>query len=157
MRHTFIGVTLHYIEDNGNIWTPVIKALDLVKLSGSHSGENLGPALGNILDLFGVTQKLVAVVTDNAANNDTMMRSLRRDFRHSLPNGFDATKNHIFCFAHALNLVANAMISVLRSQIHKVGDNFEAVNELHYAENEADEPDDLSDNAAKLASPFAKV
>ncbi|KAJ3306791.1 hypothetical protein HDU93_006110, partial [Gonapodya sp. JEL0774] len=57
MKHTFIGVTVHYIEDQENSWTPVSKALDLVKLSGSHSGENLGPALGTVLDLYGVTSK----------------------------------------------------------------------------------------------------
>ena len=49
---------------------------------------------------YGTQNKLMALVCDNASNNDTMITELE----HLLPN-FGGAKFRVQCFAHVLNLV----------------------------------------------------
>lgn len=72
------------------------------ELDERHTAANLGKHLCNILDEWEIPlDKIVAVVTDNGAN---MVAAI------SLIEGLGKTK-HIPCFAHTLNLVAEAVIT----------------------------------------------
>ncbi|KAG6847826.1 hypothetical protein H0H93_005657 [Arthromyces matolae] len=63
---SYISVTVH-LEENG---VPILLLLDLVELAKSHSGANLAAAFTNILDEFGISDKILSVTCDNASAND---------------------------------------------------------------------------------------
>jgi hypothetical protein len=70
---SFLGITCHYIDSEWNLYSNL---LAFEHLEGSHSGEAIGTAVYKVLTSFGVASKLLAVTTDNASNNDTMMERL---------------------------------------------------------------------------------
>jgi hypothetical protein len=50
----YVAVTVH-LEQNG---TPLCLLLDIVEVAESHSGENLAVAFTNILNDFGIAEKV---------------------------------------------------------------------------------------------------
>ena len=50
----YVGVTVHF--ENGGV--PVSMLLDIVEVACSHSGFNLAAAFGNILEEFGISDKV---------------------------------------------------------------------------------------------------
>ena len=50
--------------------------LALREIQGRHTGENLAPIVLDILQDYGITQKLGYIQMDNATNNDTLMAAL---------------------------------------------------------------------------------
>ncbi len=72
-QYSFLGITVHYIDKN---WVIISTLLDFVEVKGSHTGENLAHYLVNVVNDFGISDKIIAITTDNASNNDTLMRSL---------------------------------------------------------------------------------
>jgi hypothetical protein len=72
-QHSFLGITVHYIDSS---WTIRSSLLDFVPVNGPHTGENLAACLFSVLEDFKISEKIVAITTDNASNNDTMLASL---------------------------------------------------------------------------------
>ena len=68
--------------------------------SKAHTGVYLAARVAELLMKYGIQDKLMALVCDNASNNDTMITELER----LLPN-FGGAKFRVRCFAHVLNLV----------------------------------------------------
>lgn len=90
-------VTVHYVE-----WvTMVLKCAVLAtrQVHGKHTGENIAGAINAILLEFGLQEKVVCVVTDNAANMKTAVENIYGSPRH-LP-----------CIAHTMNLCVNDAIN----------------------------------------------
>ncbi|GES95090.1 zinc finger BED domain-containing protein RICESLEEPER 2-like [Rhizophagus clarus] len=56
--------------------------IDFCKLSGPHSGENLHEVFVKCCDNMRILTKIVACTTDNASNNDTLMKALEKTFRY---------------------------------------------------------------------------
>lgn len=103
---------------------PIILLLDVVEVPRSHSGANLAVAFAEILEEFGIADKVssldtcssrsagthlsiqcLGIACDNASNNDTMIDSLAE----RLPD-FDGQKGRVRCFLHILNLVAKSLL-----------------------------------------------
>ncbi|PPQ83589.1 hypothetical protein CVT26_001414 [Gymnopilus dilepis] len=69
--------------------------LDLVEVPKSHTGLNLATEFAEVLESFGIKEKILSVTADNASNNDTMVKYLAKivdefpgaweDFRGGLP------------------------------------------------------------------------
>jgi hypothetical protein len=55
----------------------------------------------------------MAVTTDNATNNDTLMRMLQNTCR-SQNIEFTVNNNHVRCLAHVINLAAQEALSKLK-------------------------------------------
>jgi hypothetical protein len=55
----------------------------------------------------------MAITTDNATNNDTLMRMLQNACQ-SKNIEFTAYNNHVRCLAHVINLAAQAALSKLK-------------------------------------------
>ncbi|CAG7631472.1 unnamed protein product, partial [Allacma fusca] len=78
-----------------------------------HSGKDLATSILNVLNEFGITNKLLAITTDNASNNGSLMTELSLRL---------AQKNQIFipddqwvrCFAHILNLACQSSLETLK-------------------------------------------
>ena len=99
--------------------------LDLVEVAKSHSGVNLAEAFANVLEEFGIKDKvssrlhnqilvdllrvfssqILSVTCDNASNNDTIVEHLAM-----LVENFPGAANKTRCFNHILNLVAKSIL-----------------------------------------------
>jgi len=87
----YIAVTAHFIND---AWEMKSCLLECCKYSERHTAENLKDELKRVVADWGLTGKVCAIVTDNAANVTSAVRL----------TGW----RHLPCFAHTLNLIVQA-------------------------------------------------
>ena len=80
--------------------------LGLRRLLDKHSGANLARCLIKALTPYTISDRIGIIVTDNASNNDTMMRALVE----MLPPGTISEQQHGFCLGHIINLIVQAML-----------------------------------------------
>jgi len=109
---SFIGITCHFINSD---WKLISTLLDIRGFGGDHSGENISACVLESLDDFRIAHKLLAVVTDNASNNDTFLRTLA-DELHKRGIDFDCENHRVRCIDHILNLAAQSFLKKLRSR-----------------------------------------
>lgn len=76
-QHPFQGVIARWVSDDWKLNNAVI---DLTILSGNHTGKNIAKSFWNVLNEFGLTEKLLSVTTDNASNMDTLFDELETLF-----------------------------------------------------------------------------
>jgi hypothetical protein len=88
----FMAVTVHYLNDQGL----TSRLLDCSPFHIRHTSENLKERLLDVIADFDISEKVVAAVTDNAANVKKAIA--------------DADIKHIPCFAHTLNLCVTAAL-----------------------------------------------
>ncbi|TFY78228.1 hypothetical protein EWM64_g5785 [Hericium alpestre] len=100
-HRAFIALTVHLLL-NGE---PISILLDFLEVAESHSGLNLAKVFAQVLDNFGISEKILSVTCDNASANDVMIQELER----LLPE-FPGETNHTRCFAHIVNLVAKSLL-----------------------------------------------
>src|SRR4029453_16021945 len=89
--------------------------LDLAPLSGPHTGENLCAVFESVCLDFGILDKLLAVTTDNASNND----SFRARLEHVCQQrgiAFTRADSHVRCMAHVINLAVQAFLKALKAE-----------------------------------------
>ena len=117
----YVAFTVHF-EHEGS---PMLMLLDVVEVAKSHSSVNLAKAFANVLEEFGIEDKvssrlhnrilvdllhvfssqILSVTCDNASNNNTMVEHLA-----TLVENFPSTANQTRCFTHILNLVAKSIL-----------------------------------------------
>lgn len=92
-NRSFCTVTCYFIQDDkqNNL------VLETNEIPGSHTAINIAYYIAKILNKWEITNKVVAVVTDNGAN-----------IKAAVKNHFK--KTHIPCVAHTLNLCVNDAI-----------------------------------------------
>lgn len=101
-------MTVHFIDTN---WKLNNFVLDFVELDGPHTGENLAGALLSVLENFGIdSETLLAVVTDNATNNDTLLRALQATWPK-----FNQEEQRVRCVAHIIHLAVVAFLTALNA------------------------------------------
>ncbi|TFY73210.1 hypothetical protein EWM64_g10802 [Hericium alpestre] len=71
----------------------------------SHSGINLVEAFVQIMEEFGISEKLLSITCDNASSNDSMINELSK-----LIDGFPGEVNRTRCFVHIVNLIAKSLL-----------------------------------------------
>lgn len=91
---SFITVTCHYIYDD----IQENAVLETREIPGSHTGANIATSLRNILSDWEITDKVVAIITDNGAN----IKSAVNDY---------FKKTQVPCVAHTLNLCVTDAIA----------------------------------------------
>lgn len=87
---SFMAVTAHFLNDN---FQPISLLLDCSNFSAQHTAANLAKELNNVVTEWKIKDKLLMVVSDNAANIKAAINSLRW--------------KHYGCFAHTVNLVVS--------------------------------------------------
>ena len=101
-KRGFFGVVAHFADAAGIIQDLPI---DLPELAGAHTGEAIAKAISMTLSAYGVTSnRLGYFVLDNAANNDTAIAALAREYN------FDPAYWRLRCSCHTLNLISRAII-----------------------------------------------
>lgn len=91
---SYQAVTAHYFVD----WQFKFSLLGCFECEERHTAEYIRDKLTNLLKDWEINEKVVMVVTDNAANMKAAIRLLRID--------------HFHCIAHTLNLVVRAGLQV---------------------------------------------
>ncbi|KAL4153182.1 hypothetical protein QTP88_001015 [Uroleucon formosanum] len=91
---SYITVTCHFIFDN-HLYSPVLTTREVFD---SHTGLNIATTLKNIFNEWGITNKIVTIVSDNGSNIKNAINE------HLL-------KYHHPCVAHTLNLSINEEIN----------------------------------------------
>lgn len=69
---SFLGMTVHYVDNNFNL---ISKALAVDESTERHTTENVRAEIESVIQDFKLDGKVVAVVTDNAANMIAAMRT----------------------------------------------------------------------------------
>ncbi|THH16802.1 hypothetical protein EUX98_g9241 [Antrodiella citrinella] len=115
---SFLGVTVHYVED-AKLRSFI---LDFVKLTKSHTGKHLAEELTKCLKVYGIQNKILGIAGDSASNNDTLVAELSL-----LLGGPNDLLTRIRCLAHILNLIVKAILSLFalprRAQAGAAGDD----------------------------------
>ena len=88
VKHRYTTVTCHFVDSS---WVLKSAVLAITNLTNYHTAENIAKELKRITNEWNIMNKVVAVVTDNAAY---VVASVRLN-----------SWKHIPCFADTLNLV----------------------------------------------------
>uniref|UniRef100_A0A1I8MV64 Uncharacterized protein n=1 Tax=Musca domestica TaxID=7370 RepID=A0A1I8MV64_MUSDO len=99
---SYLAITAHYIE--GTELTSNVLAC--IEFNERHTAENIKCAIKDVTDDFGISHKISAIVTDNAAN--VVAAAKLTNWRW------------IGCFAHSLNLAVKSSLSNVSEIITKV-------------------------------------
>ncbi len=133
----YLTVTCHFINTS---WKMQSFVLETFNLCASHTAENIAATLKRVADEWNITEKIVALVTDNAANVVAAARIL----------GW----KHIPCFAHTLNLIVQAAISADTPLAHLKKKCKDIVTFFHHS---AKATDKLREIQKQLGIPEAKL
>src|SRR5882757_7506772 len=79
--------------------------IDFHELIGEHSGENMAQAVFETLNLFGLKGRVLAIMADNASNNDTMCKALQV-LCEKEGIAFKARWARLWCMPHTTHLSA---------------------------------------------------
>jgi ribosomal protein S27E len=119
--HAFLGITVHWIDAD---WQLRSMLLNIAPISDSHTGKHLSTIFKDTCQEFGVMDKLLAITTDNARNNDTLLEHLGETCRHEgVP--FDRNSMHVRCIAHVINLAVQDFLGTLNAAAMDCGDAYD--------------------------------
>ncbi|OAV94410.1 hypothetical protein PTTG_26953 [Puccinia triticina 1-1 BBBD Race 1] len=102
-----LGIVIYRLagEESGD---PKLEAmpLDFVRLSQRHTGEYLAETVRLVVEKFGIQYKICGIVSNNASNNLTMVRELKKQKWVR----FKGEPQWVRCFAHVLNLIVQGIL-----------------------------------------------
>ncbi|KAG1866727.1 hypothetical protein F4604DRAFT_1682795 [Suillus subluteus] len=94
------------------------KYKQILQMNCSHSGENLGVELYDVLKQYGICDKIQNLTSDNVTMNDKSMWSLGEKLKDDKV-AFDAKQQHSHCFSHAVAIAECKFLSKLSPSIKK--------------------------------------
>ncbi|KAE9387842.1 hypothetical protein BT96DRAFT_837147 [Gymnopus androsaceus JB14] len=77
--------------------------IDFHELPGEHSGDNMADAVWGTLEKYGLVNRLLALMMDNATNNDTLTTAIEHKC-HERNIPFNATHSCLRCMPHTVHL-----------------------------------------------------
>jgi len=72
-QQAFMAITSYFLDQNWD-YREVLLGFD--PLEGTHTGLNLGLVLTDTLQKYQIMDRIMAITTDNASNNQTMITSI---------------------------------------------------------------------------------
>lgn len=99
-KHAFIAITGYFLDQD---WEYREVLLGFEPISGTHSGVNLGDFVIQILQQHRIIHRVLAVTTDNASNNKTLITAVNESVK-TLQEGIDSTIVQVPCLAHVIQL-----------------------------------------------------
>lgn len=113
-QESFLGLTIHYINSE---WKLCNFLLDIIPFNISHSGINISNEIMRVLQEFNITNRVVALTTDN----ESAMLVCGREIALSLDNEFSTMIfSHYRCAAHVLNLGVKQGLKLVDAAVIKV-------------------------------------
>ncbi|SJK99091.1 uncharacterized protein ARMOST_02377 [Armillaria ostoyae] len=105
----FLATVAHYVTNEGQHEDLLI---DFRELIGRHTGENMAEAVWDTLTLYGLRDKVIAFMMDNATNNDTLMKGIEcRCRREGII--FDEKLSRLRCMPHTVHLAAIKLLEAI--------------------------------------------
>jgi hypothetical protein len=101
-----MGVVAHYTD---NIFKNRIIMIALKRLHETHSGENIGSLLIEIINNFDLKERLGYFVTNNASSNDTCVYHIFTSFLSDLSK-IQRTQYRLRYFGYILNLACGSYL-----------------------------------------------
>ncbi|CAK5270384.1 unnamed protein product [Mycena citricolor] len=86
--------------------------IDFRELIGAHSGDNMADAVWETLSEYGLCDRIMAFVMDNATNNNTMMDALEAKCR-AQNIVFSAEHARLRCMPHTVHLAALKLLEAI--------------------------------------------
>lgn len=107
-RIAFLAITASWITDQ---WELEETLIDFRELQGAHTGQNMAEEVASVVSELGITDKVLALVSDNASNNGTLVTHLGNTLgRISSHLRWDSSKGHIRCLPHVIHLAVMALL-----------------------------------------------
>jgi hypothetical protein len=120
-KEDYISVVAHYVSANWELQKRVI-GFRLIEVK--HSGENIAERIGNVVEEFGLIDKVFAITLDNASSNAKAMETLTPMFfgylgSYPAPTPSDPNKVkyllvHQRCACHIINLIVKSGLKRLK-------------------------------------------
>ena len=103
-----MAITGYFIDVN---WRYREVLLGFEHLQGTHTGESLAGVLEGVLKRHDISDRILAITTDNASNNNTLTKYLQ----HALGLGsFCAKHGHLLCLAYVIQLLLKELFGSIR-------------------------------------------
>jgi hypothetical protein len=110
-RQAFMAVTGYFIDQDWN-YREIL--LGFEPLYGTHSGVNLGAVLFELLQQHQIEDRVLAVTSDNASNNTTLMDNTWKSLQSlELPNQTPVVR--IPCMAHVIQLSLKELLGKMEA------------------------------------------
>ncbi len=106
----FMSVTSYFIDKN---WKYREMLLTFQSLSDAHTNETMTQIVLNILKKYNLKNRLLAVIIDNASNNEKMRKEMKKILKN-IDIEWDHKKNHVFCIAHVIQLAINEFLESMK-------------------------------------------
>ncbi|EUC60895.1 hypothetical protein RSOL_374600, partial [Rhizoctonia solani AG-3 Rhs1AP] len=107
-RIAFLAITASWITDQ---WKHEETLIDFRELRGAHTGQNMAEEVASVISELGIKDKVLALVSDNASNNGTLVAQLANAL--GCPSSqirWDSSKGHIWCLPHVIHLAVMALL-----------------------------------------------
>jgi hypothetical protein len=114
-REAYLGITMHYVDLN---WHLCNFLLDIVPFTTRHTGKNIAQEIIRVLSEFKISDKIIALTTDNESAMVVCGREIANAFNTELSsmNFF----SHYRCAAHVLNLGAQQGLQLVSNSVDRV-------------------------------------
>jgi len=92
--------------------------LTLKELEEKHNGENMTIIILNVLSIYAIRNRLDYFVMNNATNNDTMVKTIARNFQEIDDVRYDSIEHRFRCIDHIINSFVQTFLlaSILMSK-----------------------------------------
>jgi hypothetical protein len=109
-QQAFMAITGYFLDQD---WKYREILLGFEPLHGKHSGVNLSQVLFDCLQEHQIIDRVLAVTTDNASNNDTLVGSIQTSMQAlDLPNHIPIVR--IPCLAHVIQLSLKDLLTMMK-------------------------------------------
>ena len=113
-HYSFLGITGYFVSDD---WRYCEVLLAFKPLRGKHSGSRLAEYVMETLAFYNLTKRLLTITADNAKNNSTLRKQLRRLLQLEKENvEWDHRQGTIRCMSHTIQLSVVKFLSILKIQ-----------------------------------------
>ena len=136
-----LGVIAHFTSEKGQLH---VVTLALVELQGDHSGLNQAAVVLDVLNDFGIRNKLGYLVMDNAASNDVLTEVISDALREEGVL-YSSEQRRLRCMGHVINLAVQAFLFG------------KTVKDYEYPENMTESPSDAQLNQWRRLGPLGKL
>ena len=136
-----LGVIGHFTSEKGQLHAVT---LALIELQGDHSGLNQAAAVLDVLNDFGIRNKLGYLVMDNAASNDVLTEIISDTLRQEGVL-YSPEQRRLRCMGHVINLAVQAFLFG------------KTVKDYEYSENLTESPSDAQLNQWRRLGPLGKL
>ncbi len=105
-----MSVTNYFINKN---WKYREMLLTFQSLNDVHMNETMTQIVVNILKKYNLKNRLLAIIIDNASNNEKMRKKMKKILKN-IEIEWDHEKNHVFCIVHVVQLVINEFLESMK-------------------------------------------